>query len=1138
MHLTRFRAVATVTAAIASVAIMASAAMGAVTYKSSTSAANGQSNAAQKTISVSKPTGASGDLFVAQIAVRNTDDGANWTAPAGWTQVSRITNGTFQQRVYYKVRAASDGSNFTWSWTSGADATGIILAYTGYDATTPVDSGAHSAGNTTSPFLSNTLAAVPDGARLVGFLTIAQNNSLSINSSVSPSGSTERKNQTTQSAQATRVTSAAADVGQSGTGPSTAFTWTTSTNNVQNSIAQQIAVLPGSAGGGTGGGGSGGGSGSGGSSGGSTSGGANGSGTKAGDTGRPRPRITICHATSSATNPYVVITVDPNSIFTQGHDQHQDGRDIIPAFSYTENGVEKSYPGKNLNAEGLALLQSGCRAQKAASKTSGSATNLVPTPPKKPRITICHATSSATNPYVRITVAPEAIYTQGHDQHQDGRDIIPPFSYVNNQGATITYLGKNWDSESQAILNNGCKQPKPFTGPITPSSKNVKVTLCHREGGPQYVRITIAWQAALNGHDAQHAKDIIPPFEYVEGGATKQFPGKNWDATGQAIFEAGCIVPPNPPTPIPDDPITPTVNCINTNADGTFNVVFGYNNPNGKSIAVASGPDNNVAFENAEDAASASALVTTFGPGVNNVAFTATNVGADGTATWSITVGGVTKTVTASIASPACTAPPAVPAVSVQVECVTNNGDGTYSATFGYLSQETSAVSLPVGASNSVTLSGAPTPIDRGQPTSFAPGSTSSAFTVTGIPLAQSVTWSILSGADTRTATATSDSTSCATKNDPQITAALPIGVYASCVQPNTDGTYDAVFGYENPNDGLIEIAAGDMNSIVLSPGDPGGQSRGQTVVFFPGSDDTAFTVTSIPSSQAVTWTIAYQGTSTASANVDLLPRCLKNRLSGGVTDPGPTPPALPPTPENLQLGTFLTCVTPAKGGRTYNATFGYDNPGSQAFSVAVGSNNSVSGGASADRGQPSQFAPGTTSAAFTVYAVPSSQSPKWTVKLPNGQVATATANANAPRCTVANETPQPGLTATITAPRKRVVGTKVTSVVTVRNNGQKPVFRPVIDIPTPKRTSKPSKIVAPKGVVCRRVSAALTRCTATTSLLAGRSFTIRLTGTALKPGPAMPDVVAAGRSSSGQRLTAVDSTPSLYVSATPPVTG
>jgi hypothetical protein len=48
-------------------------------------------------------------------------------------------------------------------------------------------------------------------------------------------------------------------------------------------------------------------------------------------------KMTICHATGSATNPYVTITISNNAI--PAHRRHQDGRDIIPATGGTCPGA-------------------------------------------------------------------------------------------------------------------------------------------------------------------------------------------------------------------------------------------------------------------------------------------------------------------------------------------------------------------------------------------------------------------------------------------------------------------------------------------------------------------------------------------------------------------------------------------------------------------------------------------------------------------------------------------------------------------------------------------------------------------------------------------------------------------------------
>lgn len=60
------------------------------------------------------------------------------------------------------------------------------------------------------------------------------------------------------------------------------------------------------------------------------------------------------------------------------------------------------------------------------------------------------------------------------------------------------------------------------------------------------------------------------------------------------------------------------------------------------------------------------------------------------------------------------------------LECVDNNGNGTYTAHFGYLNTGSSVITLPVGSKN-MFVGGDK---DRGQPTVFYPGEHLSDFTV------------------------------------------------------------------------------------------------------------------------------------------------------------------------------------------------------------------------------------------------------------------------------------------------------------------------------------------------------------------------------------------------------------------------
>jgi hypothetical protein len=90
-------------------------------------------------------------------------------------------------------------------------------------------------------------------------------------------------------------------------------------------------------------------------------------------------KITICHATSSETNPYEEITISVNGL--NGHGTHEG--DIIP------------------------VPEEGC----PTSLATGS----------EGKITICHATSSEKNPYNQITISVNGL--NGHDKHEG--DIIP-----------------------------------------------------------------------------------------------------------------------------------------------------------------------------------------------------------------------------------------------------------------------------------------------------------------------------------------------------------------------------------------------------------------------------------------------------------------------------------------------------------------------------------------------------------------------------------------------------------------------------------------------------------------------------------------------------------------------------------------
>jgi hypothetical protein len=85
-------------------------------------------------------------------------------------------------------------------------------------------------------------------------------------------------------------------------------------------------------------------------------------------------------------------------------------------------------------------------------------------------------------------------------------------------------------------------------------------------------------------------------------------------------------------------------------------------------------------------------------------------------------------------AAPAAAAAGGTDAVHPVLECVSANGDGSYTAVFGTFNPGTEPKTVPAGQDNFV--SGPER--DRGQPTTFAPGRTVASFSV---PFTGAINW-------------------------------------------------------------------------------------------------------------------------------------------------------------------------------------------------------------------------------------------------------------------------------------------------------------------------------------------------------------------------------------------------------------
>jgi len=100
----------------------------------------------------------------------------------------------------------------------------------------------------------------------------------------------------------------------------------------------------------------------------------------------------------------------------------EENRDIVPPF--TLNGHTFS---ENWDAGGQAIFNAGCHGTPPppppTTTTNASTTTVLVHGNEHGKVYVCHATGSATNPYVLIHISLNG-WLHGHSRHQDGRDIL------------------------------------------------------------------------------------------------------------------------------------------------------------------------------------------------------------------------------------------------------------------------------------------------------------------------------------------------------------------------------------------------------------------------------------------------------------------------------------------------------------------------------------------------------------------------------------------------------------------------------------------------------------------------------------------------------------------------------------------
>ncbi|MEO1655251.1 MAG: HYR domain-containing protein, partial [Bacteroidota bacterium] len=167
--------------------------------------------------------------------------------------------------------------------------------------------------------------------------------------------------------------------------------------------------------------------------------------------------------------------------------------------------------------------------------------------------------------------------------------------------------------------------------------------------------------------------------------------------------------------------------------------------------------------------------------------------------------------------------------------------------------------------------------------------------------------------------------------NVPDVTPIL------ECVLNNGDGTLRAYFGYENLNEGEVEIPLGENNNFSGFE-DP---NQGQGIIFEAGRVSGAFSIV-FPANGQVTWNLG-TGSATASISSNLC---------------------------NLTPILESECIkNEAVSGGDFAVDFGYENGESFTLEIPIGSQNQISGGGleGDNQGQPTVFLPGRQVEVFEV---------------------------------------------------------------------------------------------------------------------------------------------------------------------------
>ena len=124
------------------------------------------------TLNVAAPAGTvSGDLLIAAVATDGLQV-SQMTAPAGWSLIDHgDQSAEVTLDVWWKIADGAEPASYDFSWAAAQKSYGLVMRFTGHNATTPISTSASTGGSSNTPLSPAVVTTVADSLvlRIGGF---------------------------------------------------------------------------------------------------------------------------------------------------------------------------------------------------------------------------------------------------------------------------------------------------------------------------------------------------------------------------------------------------------------------------------------------------------------------------------------------------------------------------------------------------------------------------------------------------------------------------------------------------------------------------------------------------------------------------------------------------------------------------------------------------------------------------------------------------------------------------------------------------------------------------------------------------------------------------------------------------------